>query len=93
MDSTNEPDPTLLFEQIRARLSYLQFRDLYEKNKKEIIEITEDILLAVKGDYRRYQVVVTILEKGKPDKTVNVPMLNFYASYDVPDPRQDYRPR
>ena len=77
----DEPDPELVFKHLCNRLSYQQFKDLYEKNKKETIEITEDILLDVKGDYWNTRCIVTIREKGKPNKVVKVSMQNFYWTF------------
>ena len=77
----DEPDPELVFKHLCNRLSYQQFKDLYEKNKKETIEITEDILLDVKGDYWNTRCIVTIREKGRPNKVVKVSMLHFYSTF------------
>ena len=77
----DEPDPELVFQHLCNRLSYQQFKDLYEKNKKETIEITEDILLDVKGDYWNTRCIVTIREKGKPNKVVKVSMQHFYWTF------------
>ena len=84
MDELNEE---LIFEQLieRMRFNELDLQYLYEKNKTASVDITDDIKLVVKGEFYNYRVVVTIIETGKPNKTINVSMgVKFYWRIGLP---------